>query len=164
TTERWQTAEDYTRFRRGLYVYLRRTAPYPTWSLFDGPARDVSCARRSVTNTPLQALALWNDPAFVEAAGGLAARAAREASAGEERLARMFRLCLARRPTDRDLRELAALLDAARASFATSRERAEALLAHARVYLPPPEQTQELAALTVVANTLLALDERITLP
>ena len=72
--ERWATDTDGDRWRRGLYTYRRRTAPYPTFALFDAPSREEACVRRDRTATPLQALALLNDPAFFEAAQGLARR------------------------------------------------------------------------------------------
>ena len=61
-------------YRRGLYTYWRRSAPYPSFITFDAPSREVCTERRSRTNTPLQALATLNDPAFVQPASALASR------------------------------------------------------------------------------------------
>ncbi|MBK8977998.1 MAG: DUF1553 domain-containing protein [Planctomycetes bacterium] len=167
---RWRTDDPPKRHRRGIYVYLRRTAPYPTFALFDGPRREVCAASRNRTITPLQALAMWNDPAFVEAAGALATRVLREvdtdpASArpdtvDEARLARLFRLVLARPPLPAETTELLALLRDARADFATRPADAAALCAHARVAAPGPI---ELASWIVLANLALNLDETLTL-
>jgi hypothetical protein len=94
----WKSTRDKNLWRRGLYTFWRRTTPYPTFMTFDAPSREVVCTRRNRSNTPLQALALLNDPAFVEAAAGLARRLLREVPNTEARIERGFRLCVARRP------------------------------------------------------------------
>src|SRR5262249_14793165 len=96
---RWKDAEGEDRYRRGIYIFLRRTALYPTFTMFDAPNRDVCSVKRSRTNTPLQALTTLNDPVFVEAAASLARRILTEASGGEEERARFaFPVCAARLP------------------------------------------------------------------
>ena len=77
------TGED--RYRRGLYVFLRRTVPNPTLSIFDAPSRESCSFRRLPTNTPLQAFVTLNDPVYVEAAQGLARRMLRESGRGRVR-------------------------------------------------------------------------------
>ena len=80
---KWRAALDSDRYRRGLFVVHKRSAPYPSYVVFDGPDRGECVVRRSRTNTPLQALALMNDRAACEAALGLAqtmARIARDAA------------------------------------------------------------------------------------
>ena len=72
--ERWTESRDGDQYRRGLYTFWRRSAPYPSFIAFDAPSREVCCERRSRTNTPLQALATLNDPAFVQPAAALAGR------------------------------------------------------------------------------------------
>ncbi|MBI4657348.1 MAG: PSD1 domain-containing protein, partial [Verrucomicrobia bacterium] len=61
-------------YRRGLYVYWRRSIPYASFVTFDAPTRETCTVRRPRTNTPLQALALLNDPVYVEAARALGQR------------------------------------------------------------------------------------------
>ena len=91
-------------FRRGLYVFWQRTAPYPSMTLFDATSRERCTVRRSTTNTPLQALALLNDPASVEMARAFARRTQRRSGAEEpkSRLEVMFQLALNRAPTSEE--------------------------------------------------------------
>ena len=161
--DQWTAASDEDRWRRGLYTFWRRTAPYPTFAIFDAPSRELTCARRPRTNTPLQALALLNDPAFFEAAIALGARMLREGGASAEARARHgFRLCLARDP---DAAELALLAELQRTELAAFSERpgeAEALLRTDAPIDVAGVDPVELAAWTMVANVLLNLDETIT--
>jgi len=64
----WPESQGEDRYRRGLYIFLKRTILYPTLTTFDAPATDVSCSRRDRSNSPMQALALLNDPVFHECA------------------------------------------------------------------------------------------------
>jgi hypothetical protein len=104
-SSKWVESTGKSRYRRGLYVYVQRTALYPLLMNFDAPDRVVACARREVSNTPLQPLNLMNDPVFVEAAQGLASRILRENAGTKERIEHAFQLCLGRLPnaTERDL-------------------------------------------------------------
>lgn len=97
---KWEETRDRARYRRGLYIFLQRTAAYPLLMNFDLPDRTVSCARRETSNTPLQPLNLMNDPVFVEAAQALAARI--EAEPEARRLDTAFQLTVARPPTPRE--------------------------------------------------------------
>jgi mono/diheme cytochrome c family protein len=101
----WETDAGPDRYRRGMYVFFRRTSPYPMLVNFDSPTTLVSVSRRERSNTPLQALNLLNDEVFTEAAQALAHRVTSEA--GEsfgERYRRLIRLALSRdpAPTERD--------------------------------------------------------------
>lgn len=75
----WKKSTGAAGYRRAVYTYWKRTAPYPSMISFDGTAREVCTARRIRTNTPLQALVLLNDSVYLEAAGKLAVRMRREA-------------------------------------------------------------------------------------
>lgn len=155
----WKVSEGPDRYRRGLYIQYQRMAPYPLLSAFDMPDTYEAACKRGRTNTPLQALNLLNDPAFVEAAQGLAVRAVTEFQGGlEDRLQQVFRLCLARSP---DLDELHSL----RASWARQRgilERnpssGDALFA---LKLPGVSRLDG-AAWVTLASALLNLDEFLT--
>ena len=103
----WVTSEGEDRYRRGIYTYLRRTAPYPSMLTFDGTSREVCVSRRVRTNTPLQALVLLNDPVYVEAAIALAGRMYEQG--GKEldvQLKEGFFMALARDPNHDELTEL----------------------------------------------------------
>src|SRR6185503_5780105 len=149
--DRWQTSEGCDRHRRGLYTFLRRTAPYPTFVTFDATSHEVACPRRARTNTPLQALATLNDPAFVECALALAGRMIAEGGERPEtRAARGFRLCVAREPEADELALLVELYRTERADYAARPADAETLAGEkARERALDPI---ELAAWTVVAN------------
>ncbi|MCP4012299.1 MAG: DUF1553 domain-containing protein [Phycisphaeraceae bacterium] len=156
--ERWMTAEDDARHRRGLYTFWRRTAPYPSMVAFDAGSRETCVARRIRTNTPLQALVTLNDEAFVEAAGGLARRAWSEAGSDGE-LVRAVRLAIARRPDPREIDVLQRLLEAETQRFRDAPERAAALIEAARATVPDGLDAASFAARIVVANVILNLDE-----
>ena len=66
----WPESKGADRYRRGLYTFFQRTSPYPMLMTFDTPDSNECAVRRMTSNTPLQALTLWNDPVFVEARPG----------------------------------------------------------------------------------------------
>ncbi|MFT6042354.1 MAG: hypothetical protein ACI9C2_002534, partial [Gammaproteobacteria bacterium] len=158
----WVEDSGPNRWRRGMYTYRRRTAPYPTFALLDAPSFELTCTGRSQTNTPLQALALLNDPAFVEAAAGLARLVLAELPEGtdEERIQLAFRRCTSRVPSAEEQQVLGQLLTEQRNRFVAEPERATALAQSD--FLPPVENAIEAAAWTLVANVLLNLDEVLT--
>ncbi len=102
----WHEAKDASRYRRALYTFRYRSVPYPVLQNFDAPNGDMACVRRARSNTPLQALTTLNEPLFLEAAQALGERARKAAGSDRDRLAYVFRLCVARRP---EAAELAAL-------------------------------------------------------
>ncbi|HEB53091.1 MAG TPA: DUF1553 domain-containing protein [bacterium] len=114
--EKWRDAEGPDRYRRALYTFWRRTSPHPAMLLFDAQSREACVLRRSRSNTPLQALVLWNDPQFLEPAralGELASdRGGRDPARG---IAWMWRRCLLREPTPTEVARLLDLFDDERA-------------------------------------------------
>ena len=147
--------------RRSLYTFLKRTAPPPFMVNFDAPSREQSCSRRERSNTPLQALQLLNDVQHVEAARGLAARAMAAAGDAAGRLAFLCRTVLARRPSGEEAAILTELLEGRLAHYRATPEAARQLVATGATP-PPAVDAAELAAWTMVANTVLNLDEAIT--
>jgi hypothetical protein len=100
----WATSTGGDRYRRGLYTFAKRTAPYAMFTTFDGPSGEACVARREQSNTPLQALTLLNDTVFLEAARSLGDwAAAREAESDEARAAWLFNRCLSRPPSPSEL-------------------------------------------------------------
>jgi hypothetical protein len=98
------------RHRRGVYIHVQRTLPHPTLATFDGADGNSPCPRRDRSVTPLQALALLNDPVFVECAKSLGERIQKSAPGDDARLRFAFELCLSRMPTARELTVLMKLV------------------------------------------------------
>ncbi|MSR56424.1 MAG: DUF1553 domain-containing protein [Planctomycetaceae bacterium] len=116
----WKTETGENRYRRGLYTFSKRTAPYAAFATFDAPSGDFCTVRRERSNTPLQALTLLNDAVFVEASQALARRVWHEPEISSPvRLTALFRLCLTRPPTAGELAQMEAFLDAMRSRFRT---------------------------------------------
>ena len=154
------TGED--RYRRSLYTFLRRTAPYPMFMTFDATSREFCTVRRVRTNTPLQALATLNDEGFFEHARGLAGGMRKEAGPTVDgRLSYGFRLVTSRLPSTTELDRLRAFHTQAQARYA-------AAPGEAAKALDLPKDTKvtadeiDLAAWTMVGNVLLNLDETVT--
>ncbi len=150
-------------YRRGIYTYWKRALPYPPMVTFDAPNREVCTDCRARTNTPLQALVLLNDPAFVEAARVLGQRIMKEGGASTaDRLAFAFRLCTARPPTAQELDTLMRMFDAQLARFKQDPAAASKLTSVGESPRPADIDVGELAAWTAIGNVLLNLDETIT--
>jgi mono/diheme cytochrome c family protein len=135
----WTTSKNADRYRRGMYTFFWRATPHPLFTLFDAPDGTRSCTKRSRSNTPLQALTLLNDEAFMECAESLASKLLEEQTTDAERLDEAFLRCLARKPTSRE------------------RGRLLALIAQQH-----QEKQSESAVWTTVARVILNLDEFIT--
>jgi hypothetical protein len=132
-------------------------------SNFDAPSREAFCARRERSNTPLQALQLMNDVQHVEAARALAARAlAASATDDAGRIAWLFQAVLARGPEPREAEVVAESLAAHRREYAADASAAEKLIRVGESEPPGHVEPAEMAAWTLVANTLLNLDEALT--
>ena len=156
----WMTSSGEDRYRRAIYTEVRRNSPYPSFSTFDAPNREVCTLRRGRTNTPLQALVTLNDPAFIEAAQGLARRVIAEAGpAREQRIRHAFRIVLSRTPSETELRRLGSLLEESWNNFSADKERALKMAVDPIGPLPSGFDPVELATWTAFSNVLLNLDE-----
>ena len=175
---RYATSNGGDRFRRGMYTFWRRSAPYPAYVNFDAPDRASCVMQRAETNTPLQALTLMNDRAYLELAAAFALdcwqkdRKSQEDSATAERVTPLsqqislaFRRAVSRAPEQSELQYLVAMYRGAEATYRKSPEEAS----FCRDLLPPkfasfvaPEECVGLAAWFRITHVLLNLDETIT--
>jgi hypothetical protein len=159
----WKPAEGPERYRRALYTFRFRSVPFPTLQAFDAPNGEMSCVRRSRSNSPLQALSTLNEPLFVESAQALARRAIREGGASDrDRLAYAFRLCTARTPGAEELNVLLGLLEKEDRRIGDGWVNAKELAGVGASALPAGLTPRQLAAWTAVSRVLLNLDETIT--
>jgi hypothetical protein len=150
-------------YRRSLYTIWKRSVPSPSLATFDAPDRQKCTARRSLANTPLQALVLLNDPTYVEASRALAQRAIREAGpdAGK-RVDFAFRLATERNPDAQEREVLLQLEQVALSRYQHDQASALKLLSVAELKRDPKTDPTELAAWTTVTRIILNLDETIT--
>jgi mono/diheme cytochrome c family protein/uncharacterized membrane protein len=150
-------------YRRSLYTFWKRTSAPPNLTIFDAPSRESTCVRRERTNSPMQALALLNDPQYVEFSRGFARRILAEGGDSDSSKLRFALLSLTSRapdPSETDV--LLGLLQKAREHFLVDPEGAAALLAVGATPLMAAENPSEIAAWTILASTLFSLDEVIT--
>ena len=152
----WKVSEGEDRYRRGLYTFCKRTAPYAMFITFDGPSGDACLARREVSNTPLQALTLLNDAVFVETSQALGRLLAAQNGSIEERAALLFRRCVTRPPDKEELTALVRFYENQKQRF-TNRELDAAVIAG-----EGKGDVIERAAWTTLARSVLNLDEVVT--
>jgi hypothetical protein len=150
-------------YRRSLYSVRKRTAPLPNMLLFDAPSRESCVVRRAPTSSPLQGLVLMNDVQFVEAARLIATRAMREAAEGTPaaRITLGFRHLAGRAPTDAERAILETVYAEQKQLFDSGASDAPALLKNGTTPAPADIPPADLAALTLVMQTLLNLDDTI---
>jgi len=164
----WKHDTSEEKYRRGLYVFRRRSTPYPALQTFDVPNADFACVRRQRSNSPLQALVTLNEPLFVECSQALAKKAlANGGTTDEQRIAYAFRRTLSRQPTAEELTDLLALLKKQRERIADGWiNPSEVATGKPDVLkvddLPKGTSPAQLAAYTVVSRVLLNLDETIS--
>lgn len=162
-TTKWETSKGEDRYRRGLYTFIKRTTPYPAMTTFDAPSRELCTVRRINTNTPLQALVTLNDPAFVEAAQGLARRMVKEGGARlEDRIARGLEWALIRPAQPNELAVLTKLYENRKVYYVAHADEAMKFATEPMGPVPEGMDTKDLAALTAVSNVILNLDEFVT--
>ncbi|HEX5171122.1 MAG TPA: DUF1553 domain-containing protein [Cyclobacteriaceae bacterium] len=153
--ETWQESKGADRYRRAIYTYSKRTSPYPSMLMFDGSSREVCVSRRIRTNTPLQALVTLNDPVFVEASIALAEKMVTEGKNSKERIGAGYYHVTLHPIREGKLAPLVELYGEALREYERDNESVKKLTNQEKA-------TPELAAMTVVANALLNLDEVIT--
>jgi hypothetical protein len=147
-------------YRRSLYTYWKRASPPPNMQVFDAPTRESCVTKRITTNTPLQALVLWNDPQFVEAARVLAQSVIAETSSDDARLTAIFRRLTSHTPDSNRMKVLRQLLTDFKSRYESTPEDARKLLAFAGEM--STQASQELASWTMVACAVMSTDSFIT--
>jgi hypothetical protein len=158
-TNDWVTSEGADKHRRSLYTEIKRNSPYPSFTTFDAGNREVCNIRRGRTNTPLQAFVTLNDPVFVETNQAMARKVFMEAKDSQGRLGLMFKLCVSREPSARELAALTKLHDESLVMYQASKDEA---LKMATDPIGPAQKEADiakLAAWTAVANVVMNLDE-----
>ncbi|MEM1135482.1 MAG: DUF1553 domain-containing protein [Bacteroidota bacterium] len=147
-------------YRRSLYTYWKRTIPPPSLITFDAPERAVCTVKRQATSTPLQSLVLLNDPQYVEASRHLAQRMILEGGTTlESRLIFGFRLLTSRFPQEKELEVLKGLYEEEIDRFNKEQNKAKALVTVGDSENDSTLDKKMVAAFTVVANTMINLDE-----
>jgi hypothetical protein len=149
----WNVSTGADRYRRSLYTFAKRTAPFAMYNTFDGPSGEACVARREVSNTPLQALTLLNDPIFVEAAQALGKSISTMVGSDDAKAARIFQRVLTR-PADLDeIVAIIALVKSVRQRIAANEIDAAKLAGGDEAH------AAERAVWTVVGRALMNLDE-----
>ncbi len=150
-------------YRRSMYTFGKRSVPPAQMLTFDAPDREKCTVRRTVTNTPLQALVLLNDPTYLESARVLAQRVLREAGRDPaKRAALTFELATARTPEKKELAVLERFAKDQFATYSRDHKAAENLLKTGQSPVDSKLDPVELATWTTVASAILNLDETVT--
>jgi hypothetical protein len=159
----WDLGKGDELYRRSLYTFWKRTVPHPAMLTFDSPDREFCSARRSRTNTPLQALVLWNETGYLESSRKLGERMLKEGGADDaSRAAFAFRLATGRAPLPAETEVLTRTYAQLRADFSARPDDAAKLVKVGASVPDPALPAIELATASGVANLILTLDETIT--
>ncbi len=155
-TVEWKASTGEDRYRRGLYTFAKRTAPYAMSSNFDAPVGDICVAQREVSNTPLQALAMLNDTVIFEAAQELGKIMVKQSGSVSERVGILFQRCLGRPPTPAESTQLQQFLADQILRCQTGKLDSAALSG------PGLGDIHQRAAWTALARAIFNLDEALT--
>ncbi|RYG03582.1 MAG: DUF1553 domain-containing protein, partial [Chitinophagaceae bacterium] len=156
--DKWRMDNNGQQNRRAVYTFWKRTSPYPAMITFDGAAREVCTSRRIRTNTPLQALVTLNDQSFIEMARKFAFRMQDEGGKQpSDQIAKGYEIAMNKKINPASLTVMVNLYNKSLTNF-----RSDSLATCEMVDVLDKHQTPETAALVVVANAMLNLDEVIT--
>ncbi len=158
---KWDVSQEGNQYRRGMYTFFKRTSPHPNLITFDCPDANLTCVERNKSNTPLQALIGLNNASFVEASRAFAKRVLTLPELKDEasRLEVAFQMCLARKPSEGELRELTGLWQATREWYADHPQEAEKLIS---AFAVEGTTSEDNAAWIATARIMINLDEFIT--
>jgi hypothetical protein len=159
TPATWTESSGADRYRRGMYTHIWRLTPHPMFTLFDGPGMTTSCTRRSRSNVAVQALGLLNGPTFVECAQAMGGQLVRKAGSDDQRIDRLFMLCLGRKPSEQEQRLVSQLYIEQHEIFTRDKNLAIAAVGE---YLSAGADPARQAAWVAVSRTIMNLDEFIT--
>ena len=156
---KWTTSKDGDQYRRGLYTFFQRTSPYPMLMTFDSPDSTECTARRSESNTPLQALTLWNDVVFFECAQQLGRRIVSETpgAGAAKRVEHAWKLALSQIPSESELQELLEIHQQ-HESLCKTAETSELQALAGKSPLPTGATAADAAAWVLTSRVLLNLD------
>ena len=161
-TRKWNADDGDDQYRRGLYTHWQRTFVHPSMLAFDAPTREECVAQRSVSNTPSAALALLNDPTYVEAARALGQRVIKEGGSTDvERINWLFMTVLSRYPTAEELPTVADLFESCRTQFTMDVKSAIELQKVGQFQLEAGINISEASAWSMVGRALLNVNEAI---
>lgn len=148
--DQWITSEGEDAYRRGLYTYLRRSSPYPSFISFDASERETCLSRRINTNTPLQALITLNDPVYFEAAMNLAKDVEEAEDEKKAKVSMAYQKVMGKKISSEKSEILTNLLNETEAYYKNNKDEAFELIKSDDI---------KLASLTVMVNTLMNMDE-----
>ena len=146
-------------YRRSIYTFWKRTSPPPSMAAFNAPTREQCTVRRERTNTPIQALVLMNDMQFVEAARQLAVHTLNRHQDDTARAEWMFKTALSRPGTHEDVQDMLSAADELRVIFRQKSDSAGELIRTGETPVDSKLDAAELAAWTIVGNTLMNRDD-----
>ncbi|HXH59904.1 MAG TPA: PSD1 and planctomycete cytochrome C domain-containing protein, partial [Fimbriimonadaceae bacterium] len=150
-------------YRRSLYLFWKRTSPPPAMEVYDAPSREACIARRSRTDTPLQALVTMNDPQYVEAARVMANHLLKMPGDDQSRLTFAFESLTARKPNEKETAVILDQINKQRTHYAADKKAAVQLISTGEFPRDESLDPVEHAAWTVVCNMLMNLDEAVTI-
>lgn len=145
-------------YRRSMYTIYKRSTPPPNMMAFDAPSRSHSVGVRQETSTPLQALALLNDPQIVEASRVLAEKITLQTTQLDQQIAQLYRNLTSRKPSQQEAQIIADMYADITRRFEDEPEKAEAFLAVGESPVNQELDQIQLAALGSVANMLINHD------
>mgnify|MGYP001486431874 CR=1 FL=1 len=153
---KWTASEGEDRYRRSIYTYMKRTAPFAMLSTFDAPSGEACIARRDRSNTALQALTLMNDVMFMETARQMGSNLADKGQDIDQTATSAFRRILTRPPSEEELSTIVDFFKQQHDRFAADPDSAR------KVAGTETERVISSAAWTMVVRVLFSTDEAIT--
>lgn len=160
---KWNADEGQARFRRSLYTFAKRTAPFAMFATFDAPSGEACIARRNRSNSPLQALTMLNDTMLMEIAQKSGRRIAQQSLNDDAaRLTELFRRTIVRTPTAKESEVFLEYLNKRRSDFRAWPDSCRRFGGTAITDDVSTEEAVETAAWTAVSRALFGLDETLT--